>query len=152
MVRCPVCHDLSPSEEQFEESAIGRKNLNFHMVASLDELHETAQNGCIFCSVLHQAGSQFADRFWGKYNPKCARLDFWGELVWRPPAIVHVTLEATEKGSEEGQEAWGFFKAKGMKQSVPVDFEIYRKEGMYFHFYFESDFWSELTVARNNYC
>ena len=43
---------------------------------------------------------EFADRFWGKYDPKCAKLDFLSELPWSPPATVHVTLEASEKGSE----------------------------------------------------
>jgi hypothetical protein len=140
MVQCPVCRDLLPSDDQFEEAAMMRKTLSFHIVASLDELHETAQKGCILCSILHQAGSQFADRFWGKYNPKCARLDFLSELLWLPPATVHVTLEASEKGSEGGQTAWNLFRVTGTKQFVPVSFEIYRKEGMYCHFDFESDF------------
>ncbi len=140
MAQCPVCRDFRPSDDVIEESFLRRKTLRFHVVASLDGLHETAQKGCLLCSILHQAGSQFANRFWGKYNPKYARLDFWAEMPWYPPATVQLTLEANEKGSEEGQRAWKSSKAIGTEQFVPIDFEIYRKEGMCCRFDFESDF------------
>jgi hypothetical protein len=140
MARCPVCRDLRPSDDQLEESLLMRKTLNFHVISYLDELHETAQKGCILCSILHEAGSHFADRFWGKYNPKCARLDFWAEMPWVPPATVQLTLEANGKGSEEGQKAWVSSRPTGTEQFVPIDFEIYRKEGMCSRFDLESDF------------
>jgi hypothetical protein len=116
MAPCSICRGLQPDAGLFEEAVLRSRNLTVHIIASLHELQESSQNECILCSIIHQAGSQFAERFWKKYNPKCARLDFSGQTPWYPPANVSLTLEGYEKGSEEGQKVWRSSRPTGTKK------------------------------------